>query len=161
MKLHPFRFTAFIGLLLTVAVVLVACPTHVNQAPFASQFSDVTMAATSIVASDAVELQWIAGSDSMANNEWLNRVIDVPNKGTVDCPPKNLGTRAWIHNEQIVADPALQVPSTDWVWDDLRQAAKTLNRNDTNVYSPGTQQAIDFAVNPVQDRHVHVGSSAW
>ncbi|MFN8443020.1 MAG: hypothetical protein U0175_19750 [Caldilineaceae bacterium] len=192
MKLEHFHFIAFIGLLFTLAVMLVACPTKLNQEPFANQSPATT--ATSAVFSDAVEIQWLAGSGSAAEHGWLDPVIDTLDINTEDCPSERLGTLAWVHNEQLSADIILQVLSTDWIWGDLRQATKALTHNDTNVYklsvshnsahlldrinrveealppedftqtthnSLKTQQAIDFDVNPIQDKHAHTVPSTW
>lgn len=62
---------------------------------------------------------------------------------TFYCPPKDFSTLALVYNKQMFADANLPVPTADWAWDDLRNAAQALTNQDTGVY--GLSLSPDFA----------------
>lgn len=210
MQLYPFRFTTFIGLYLTLTAVLVACPSHVNQAISTNQLIDtVTVAnhatATNVSTSSAVEVEWMGGSNSEADQEWLNSLVDAFNRAhnerhhtanllssynkrmsdfvtdgslepyespaidsdesnsglqsTFDCPSQDAGTLALVHNKQTVTD-------AEWVWDDLRKAAKALTDKNKDGYD--LSLSYDFAhqigflsQSSTATMPTHVDRSAW
>ena len=92
MRLNPFRFTASIGLFLTLSAVLFTCTSHVNQALTASQLIGTALAAnpettTSIHPFSGVELQWMGGSSSEVDHEWPNSLVDAFNAEYKDRQP--------------------------------------------------------------------------